>query len=400
MNIGGLAGAIIAIILAVGPALAEAPTLVAPPTLDEAPTLAGAPCPLKNIFAPVPEAEEVTFYTADLSSAGVPLAWQRGKLGGLHYRLFSDGSGSIGEDEKMLGWRVDFVCDPAGKDCTYSGVQNPPASATEAAKSIGACLLVNPPRKVVLPKCVVEQPAASLSKPVKPSPPSPKIGAGPSPKPKPSASPDPKLPATTGKGKPGKAQPPSSGTAHAVAPANAASKPATANPVTQNPALAPTAKPPAKPSPADTSVPTGPREAKLAPTNALRFPNWFALPRSPSTGTAALRPARSSQQLPVDPSIPNSPVQTILSVMGGSQPSFAPPELRCWVSQLPQESPIATVQRLLLLSGQDGGPVNGKAGLRTRTALRAAIGDDAANLPLAQVISRLTVRLCQSPPRR
>jgi peptidoglycan hydrolase-like protein with peptidoglycan-binding domain len=72
---------------------------------------------------------------------------------------------------------------------------------------------------------------------------------------------------------------------------------------------------------------------------------------------------------------------------------------QCWVVNLPKDGQLATVQRLLLLSGFDAGPIDGKNGLRTANAVQIAFGEAASRLKSGEVIARLQARLCADRPR-
>lgn len=66
----------------------------------------------------------------------------------------------------------------------------------------------------------------------------------------------------------------------------------------------------------------------------------------------------------------------------------------CWVDHLPDELAPARMQRLLLLAGQDAGPLDGEPGARTKAALVRALGPLRDTTASPQTLARLRALLC------
>lgn len=116
--------------------------------LTAGPALGGRVCPPADMAQPLPGVAEARLHQASVSTAAFPGAWQTGVIGPqkLDYRLFVDGSGSVGDDARLRGWRVDFQCDLAAGTCKITGQDNPPEAAYAAAKAIADCLVDAPPK--------------------------------------------------------------------------------------------------------------------------------------------------------------------------------------------------------------------------------------------------------------
>lgn len=383
-------------------------------------TLAEKSCPPASAADPLPGATSVTFYEEGVTTARFPGRWQEGQFGEgkLDYRLFVDGSGTVSNDLRLRGWRVDFTCDLNTKKCAYRSVSSPPEAAEETAKAIAACLTAVPPKP---PAPKVNAAATAADKPKAASSP-------PKTKTKPVAKPaDPAkaaAPATTARtdGKLAAAPPPASGGATVTAgktgvQGTAAMKPAkgakagAANPVAQKN----TAEPPDDVSTSDIRVVPAPRSQQAAPAPAVQVPTSSTLtvpvPRLPAEDATPLvncvqlppsskpttRPATSPNQASsardrsiFECDIPQTPALKI----GARDGSVVSTQVACWADHLPDEPATARIQRMLLLAGFDAGPVDGKHGKRTKTALVAALGP-AADGPHDDIIRQLRVLICK-----
>ncbi len=334
-------------------------------------------CPPKDLAEALPGASDVAFFENGVTSARFPGQWQEGKVseGKLSYRLFVDGSGTVSNDLRLRGWRVDFTCDPQTRQCSYASTSFPPDHAVKAAKTIGDCLIAAPPA----PKKPAEIPVAAAEKPEE-------------------------KPAVT------------------AAPAKEKVKPATAAGVTSKPAVA--AKAPSPPAPAkgitlrvtgqnpsipgvsaNKTVPAAPPAAfptDPAPLKALTQPYvGFALP---PLASRAAGPAIVPVHGGAGGFQASTPAEAPKAALDATGPAItALPDRRapsvCWADYLPGEPAGARIQRLLLLAGYDPGPVDGTSGGRTKAALQAALGGGSADTDEG-ILRQLRARLCDPGDRR
>lgn len=75
------------------------------------------------------------------------------------------------------------------------------------------------------------------------------------------------------------------------------------------------------------------------------------------------------------------------------------PPAPCGLATVPEGTPGATLQRLLVEAGEDPGPIDGFPGRLTRRALIAVLGEDAGNLGTEAAIVALNAHLCQPDPQ-
>lgn len=325
--------------------------------------LSGPLCPPKDMLAQLPGTENVTIGQANVSTADYPGMWQEGNLkaSGFTYRLFVNASGSVGEDGKMRGWRVDFECDLAGHSCKVTPQGGAPKKAIEAAKAIGGCLthqfpksLAHPVSKPAARKALPQAEVASVVRPKKLAPMPPVVA---------------KTTATI---------------------SGPATKPVAAA-VTKAPVVA-------KPAPALAGVAT-----KAAPAVKVASGAAVATPVAKTTATiSGPAVARTSAQVAAKPvAKPSAKPSTKPAAQPATEVAFNPaPQAPapCWVEGLPDEAPAARTQRLLLLAGFDAGPVDGHFGKRTLTALAQALGSYPANADPSVTNGRLRDLLCQKKP--
>ncbi|WP_375279826.1 peptidoglycan-binding protein [Pseudooctadecabacter sp.] len=76
------------------------------------------------------------------------------------------------------------------------------------------------------------------------------------------------------------------------------------------------------------------------------------------------------------------------------EPAAAAP---CGSAAVDEATEIATLQRLLLLAGQDPGPVDGFLGPKSFAAMGAFVDDPGWNTPISDVIAILDAQLCDAP---
>lgn len=302
----------------------------------------GPLCPPRDMLAQLPGTENVTVGQASVSTAGFPGMWQEGRLkaSGLQYRLFVNASGTIGEDAKMRGWRVDFACDLAGHSCAVTPSGGAPKKAVEAAKAIGNCLihqfpksLAHPVSKPPQPKALPQAEVVAAARPKKPAP----------------------MPQVATK------------TTATISPAADKRAPVA---IIKAPALA-------KALPVLAGAPL------LVQTAVQKASKPASLAAAKPTAKPATQPAAQSKAQPNTQALAKPAAQ-------GASP--------CWVEGLPEEAPAARTQRLLLLAGFDAGPVDGHFGKRTVKALAQALGSYPASADPSVTNGRLRDLLCQKKP--
>lgn len=118
------------------------------------PLRAGMVCPPANMQTPMLDSQNVLLDQASVSSAQFPGSWQKGTIGqaGYAFRIFGDGSGSVGSDDEMRNWRVDFECDLATSTCAYLPNYAAPQGAMDTAKELGNCIISKPPKPKTRPE--------------------------------------------------------------------------------------------------------------------------------------------------------------------------------------------------------------------------------------------------------
>ncbi|MGA0540521.1 hypothetical protein [Neotabrizicola sp. VNH66] len=267
---------------------------VPPLSAEVAPAPAKIACPPTSPLDPLPDTRDTVIGQASVTTARFPGAWQQGLAGkaGYDFRLFVNGSGSLGADPHMMTWRVDFDCDLAKGTCSYRSIQSPPADAMAVAKALGECLTHKPPK----PKETPEAPKDGAAKPDPKKPDGEKPGA---------AKPAVEKPAAEKPATPAPAKPPA---ATAEAPAKPADPKAggTAPPASEKPA-------PATP-PAAASAPAAPAK----PAEPAKSP---AKPADPKAGGTA--PPASEKPAPAKPPAGTATVSEPAHTESGASPQPA-----------------------------------------------------------------------------
>lgn len=397
-------------------------------------------------LAPIPGASQIEIVQSGVSTAGFPAAWQKGEIGtkARHYRLFVNGAGSIGDDAGMETWRVDFSCDLTARLCTYEAQNAPPKDAFALAHRIGDCLTGTPVR----PKPRPHKPAqATMPDAAKRAPPDHgaaglerRVGTlrlapvNVAPKP-PAAPPQPMAasPANAGPARnaaiPKKADPAqnSSARASSTAPAVAQRARMTVSaprqpsrlrtPGVHTPAKQTVATPAATAPSKEAAAPAPPGKRRAVPKPPpqlvvadLTKPHTSAIAKSVQGANAFPLPGvdrGSAVSLPPQPCTTSTAVDAALFRWWcrpmAVEPRLPLPNLAkgdvipCWGVRLPNEPPLARAQRLLLLSGLDAGPVDGKFGKRTRTALQSTLARDPAPLNWRHISAMLLAGICNQP---
>jgi hypothetical protein len=135
------------------------------------------------------------------------------------------------------------------------------------------------------------------------------------------------------------------------------------------------------------SAPTSAKSTKPAAAAAAPAAEALAKPQASIAADAAASKAKGLEPALAYAKGPKAP--------SGADLAFEQvPQNICWVASLPSGDEITTIQRLLLLSGFDAGPVDGRKGLRTRNALYSVFGPNGRTLPPEDIIAELTHKLC------
>lgn len=125
----------------------------------------------------------------------------------------------------------------------------------------------------------------------------------------------------------------------------------------------------------------------LPPVASAKSPKLILPPRQNPLPT----PARKACSGPVDRPCDRDP-----RPIAGLPPLEKTPA--CWVDGLPPGDPVVHLQRLLLLSGQDAGKVDGQLSDRTRAALALALGPALGPRDLGALAKDLRDELCRNRP--
>jgi hypothetical protein len=339
------------------------------------PALALPPCVGVDLATPLPEASEVTLSTMDIPAARFPGLWQQGQFAGFAYRIFPDLTAIVFDERANTGWRIDLLCTEASR-CTSTVVGSAPQAAQAAAKAIGDCLMP------------IEKPAPPLAPPPRAAAPAPSPEAKPVPAPseaKPAPVPSEAKPVPpSSDAKPAPATPSLKQTA---TPAPKAPPAPAVNPVPAPPATKP-ATPAIVAKPAD--MPPGGKAATSAPAAVS--------PDRPLPATSAATPA-TAQSLAAKPAAKTASPPTLKpsqpSIEVAPAPAQPKPARSCPApSSKDAGSTMRAIQRLLLSTGADPGPIDGVRGKRTVLALEATLGTEIAKLDPVSVLIALTAMMC------
>lgn len=101
--------------------------------------VAAAPCVGAALDRPLPGAMDARQVSADVPTARFPGLWQQGRVDGLTYRIFGDGTAVLSDDPGAPRWQVRIECAAATCRTTATGV--PDAGADRIADALGRCLL-------------------------------------------------------------------------------------------------------------------------------------------------------------------------------------------------------------------------------------------------------------------
>ncbi|WP_378946826.1 hypothetical protein [Paracoccus sp. R86501] len=140
----------------------------------------------------------------------------------------------------------------------------------------------------------------------------------------------------------------------------------------------------------DRSLSSGAALATAAGAEQASIPDATVPSAGPDSDFDAERPAATPDIAQNEPTAADTPAST--SERG---PSILP-DATCGLSEItPGTSTVQTLQRLLQADGQDPGGDDGVLGARTRQALAAALGPEAANLQPEAAIRAMNAKMCK-----
>lgn len=359
----------------------------------------------------------------DVPSARVAGLWQEGRVDGLVYRIASDRTGMVADEIRSPRWRIDIQCDRDGGDCHRMQTGSVPDAARGLADRVSRCILGDLP---VLEELAGPSPDPAVELP---NPPPDEPAAGPSPaaavRPTedvataPSDSPAAPLEASAlSSDEPATSPLPDAAALPNLPPDEPAAGPSPAAAVrpAQDVVTAPS-DPPA--APLEASAPRPDEPASSPPPDAAAKPaddgaagpsdvpnvETTAAPQETANGPAyrsAVGPARA-ETTSESPSTPaavalvaprrSTPVVAPPAPVSGSLP-VAPSGACCAPWPADTGNQVRTLQILLAEAGFDAGPIDGEMGPRTRTALVAAFGPEAAGLAPSDAIIKLAALRC------
>ena len=99
---------------------------------------AAAPCVGPALDRPLPGAQDVRQVSADVPTARFPGLWQQGRVDGLVYRIFGDGTAVLSDDPGAPRWQIRVDC--AEPTCRTAVTGAPDAGADRVAAALGRCL--------------------------------------------------------------------------------------------------------------------------------------------------------------------------------------------------------------------------------------------------------------------
>ncbi|WP_042244980.1 hypothetical protein [Paracoccus sp. PAMC 22219] len=99
---------------------------------------AAAPCVGPALDRPLPGAQDVRQVSADVPTARFPGLWQQGRVDGLVYRIFGDGTAVLSDDLGAPRWQIRVDC--AEPTCRTAETGAPDAGADRVAAALGRCL--------------------------------------------------------------------------------------------------------------------------------------------------------------------------------------------------------------------------------------------------------------------
>jgi hypothetical protein len=303
-----------------------------------------APCVSESFETPLPGAAGVLVRHADVPTARFPGLWQEGEIGAFGYRLYADLSATLvpvavaeGLTEALTEtWQIEMSCGDGGDSCTQVTTGTPPDAAQGVADMLARCLR-GEPLTTSTPMPDIPDPAPDLT------------GA-------------PTLPST-------------------VAVPSAA--PSVSQAVTPSETAAPASI---------DAAPDAPTSDTAAPVVAPAVEGSTAISADTSAGsveTGGPVPTIAEEA----PALAAEPAEVFPDRSAQLGPSLQPP-LACGVAGLPPAAPVLTLQRLLVMAGEDPGPLDGLMGRRTRAAVIALLGWQARRLPVDVAILAVEQHLC------